>query len=127
MEGLSFGAVSRIYEKMRGQLRLPIAATFGLQHDVLKSWLHALTFVRNVCAHHCRVWKRVFTIRPQIPRKYREMWPSQAQALLYVQCGITWHMMKVIAPESSWARQLRELIDARPAISLASMGFPENW
>lgn len=127
METLSFGAVSRIYEKMRGSLRVPVADTFEVHHNTLQSWLHALTFVRNVCAHHLRLWKRVFVFRPQIPKIYQGIWPVQSQALLYIQCCVIWHMLRTVAPDSTWARQLRELIIAHPQVSLASMGFPADW
>jgi hypothetical protein len=107
---------------------LPVAHTFNLQHDILQSWLHALTFGRNICAHHCRIWNRVFTIRPKIPKEYQRIWPTESHALLYVHCCVVWHMMKIIAPDSTWAHQLRELIVSRPnQISLASMGFPDDW
>jgi abortive infection bacteriophage resistance protein len=128
METISFGVISRIYEKMRGVLRLPVANKFNLQHDILESWLHALTFGRNICAHHCRVWNRVFTIRPKIPKEYQGIWPSQWVALLYVHCCVVWHIMRIIAPNSTWADQLRGLVNTRPnQISLASMGFPDDW
>jgi abortive infection bacteriophage resistance protein len=127
METPSFGAVSRFYEWMRGVLRLTVAAKFNLQHDVLESWLHALAFTRNLCAHHNRIWNRVFTIRPKIPRPYWGLWPVESQALLYIQCCMIHHMIRIVADESQWSGRLRELISQRPGVSLSSMGFPDDW
>lgn len=127
MEALSFGAVSRIYKSLKGFLRIPVSKAFGLQHDVFESWLHALAFGRNVCAHHCRVWNRAFTIAPKIPKEYRRDWPPAAPSKLYVLCCMIHHMMEVIADDSNWSGRLRELINERPDVPLAAMGFPENW
>jgi abortive infection bacteriophage resistance protein len=69
METLSFGAASRIYKRTKGHIRIPTAAAFGLQQDILESWLHSLVFVRNLCAHNSRVWNRSLTIRPKIPKQ----------------------------------------------------------
>lgn len=127
METLSFGMVSRIYKALKGALRNPVAAEFQVQHDVLESWLHALSFARNVCAHHCRAWNRRYTIKPKIPKPYRELWPASSQNRLYVLCCILHHMLNIIADDSGWAERLRTLIRERPGVPLESMGFPENW
>ena len=42
---------------------------YGLQHLVLKSWLHTLTYVRNLCAHHARLWDKVLQISPRLPER----------------------------------------------------------
>lgn len=126
METFSFGAVSKIYKIAKGAHRIPTATLFGLQHDVLESWLHALVFARNVCAHHCRLWNRTFTIKPKIPKNYRH-WPIHSADKLYVICGIIQHMMNVIADDSKWDEKLENLIDERPNVPLAALGFPEDW
>ena len=41
-----------------------IAKAFGLDGTVLGSWLHALSYVRNLAAHHQRLWNRAYTIKP---------------------------------------------------------------
>lgn len=127
MEALSFGDTSNIYKRMKGQLRLPIAASFSVQHDVLESWLHALAFARNTCAHHARVWNQRFTIKPKIPKEYQGQWPATAQDRLYVLCCVIQHMMHVISDGSEWHVRLRTLIAERPNVSLATMGFPDAW
>jgi abortive infection bacteriophage resistance protein len=128
MEAFSFGEASRIYKRMKGNLRLPVASSFSVQHDVLESWIHTLSFARNVCAHHARVWNQRLTIKPKIPRIYGGVWPVAAQDRLYILCCIIHHMMERIADGSAWPLRLRELITARPTIvPLAEMGFPDDW
>jgi abortive infection bacteriophage resistance protein len=127
MEALSFGAISKIYKSLKGFLRTPVAAVFGVQQDILESWLHALAFGRNVCAHHCRVWNRKFTIKPKIPKPYQGTWPVESQNRLYVLSCIIHHIMLVIADDSDWSERLRQLIHARPDVPLSAMGFPDAW
>lgn len=127
METLSFGAFSKIYKRAKGTLRIPVADVFGVQHNILESWLHSLVFVRNVCAHHGRLWNRTFTIRPKIPKRYQGEWPEASQDKLYMVCCILHHMLGIIADDSGWASRLRELIDSRPDVPLKAMGFPDDW
>ena len=127
MEAFSFGAVSRIYKLAKGELRIPVASQFLLQHDVLESWLHALVFARNVSAHHCRLWNRTFTITPKIPKKQYPQWPQGSADKLYVICSMIQHMMNVIADGSQWEKRLTDLIDERPSVPFRAMGFPDNW
>jgi abortive infection bacteriophage resistance protein len=126
IEALSFGMASRIYKSLRGALRIPVARAFGLQHDIFESWLHALSFGRNVCAHHCRVWNRSFTIKPKIPKNLRGLWPHESRKLYVLVCLIH-YMMRVIADDSDWAERLRQLVAARPNIPLSALDFPDDW
>lgn len=127
MELFSFGAISKIYKNAKGAIRLRVANHFGLQHDVLESWLHSLSFARNVCAHHGRVWNRRFTIKPKIPRLYNPYLPAECHDRLYAICAMTWHLIAIIDGESPWMGRLAHLVDNRPDVPLFSMGFPENW
>jgi abortive infection bacteriophage resistance protein len=126
MEALSFGAVSKIYRLAKGHLRQDISVAFKVQHNVLESWLHALSTGRNVCAHHGRVWNRSFTIWPKIPKTYRDIWPVNSQDKLYVLCAIIHHMMERIADGSQWSDRLKQTITDAP-VDIKLMGFPENW
>jgi abortive infection bacteriophage resistance protein len=49
--------------------RQKISDQIGIDHNVFKTWIHNLCYVRNICAHHGRLWNRNLTIRPLIPDK----------------------------------------------------------
>ncbi len=127
MEALSFGAFSKIYKLAKGSFQIPAADAFGVHSTVLESWLHTLVFVRNVCAHHSRLWNRTLTITPKIPKRHRGEWPEDAQGKLYIVCCIIHHILSVLSDDTGWANRLKELIAARPDVPLKAMGFPENW
>ncbi len=41
-----------------------IAKWFGLPPETFTSWLHSVNYVRNICAHHARLWNRDMNIVP---------------------------------------------------------------
>jgi abortive infection bacteriophage resistance protein len=67
-EAMSFGWLSRCYDGIaRRALRMDIADTYNLKEVVLSSFLHHITTVRNICAHHSRLWNRDFTFIMKLP------------------------------------------------------------
>ena len=61
-EVIDFSDLSRIYEGMVEKDRAAVATGLGVTDEEekpltesLRSWLRALTFVRNTCAHHSRL------------------------------------------------------------------------
>ena len=126
MEVLSFHGASITFKHMRGALQNLVASAFRVPAPVMISWLHALSFARNVCAHHARVWNRTFTISPMIPHKYRDIWPATSQKKAYILCAVIHHMMDVIADGSLWTHRLRDLVAEAPA-PITHMGFPADW
>ncbi|WP_187274702.1 MULTISPECIES: Abi family protein [unclassified Methylobacterium] len=127
MELFSFGALSKVYKLSKGTIRKSVADQFGLQHDILESWLHSLSFARNVCAHHGRVWNKGFTIKPKIPKMYNKVWPDTSQDKLYSVCAVVWHLLSRIDPASPWPQRLATILDGKPNVTLAAMGFPDDW
>ena len=68
-EFLTFGRAVRIYKCLEGSIRTHIAAQFGVPSDQLfTNWLECLVDVRNICAHHDRLFNRSFPKQPQTHR-----------------------------------------------------------
>lgn len=63
-ELISLGSLSRLYRGLQHSDKLAIAAPLKIHHKRLQDWLHVLTYVRNVCAHHSRLWNRELAIKP---------------------------------------------------------------
>jgi len=134
LEELSLGTLSRLYQGIaRDADRKQIARRFNLPQEVLGSWLHTFTFVRNCCAHHARLWNRELAIPPKLPRNACWSWPAphsdrpHPERRLFVVLLMLAHLMRHISPDSYWHRRLEDLLEKYPEVSLASMGFPENW
>ncbi|MFC1969264.1 Abi family protein [Chloroflexota bacterium] len=78
-EIMSLGKLSLLYSYVTRDARSLICSVAEVHHDVFKSWLHAITYVRNICAHHGLLWSRTFSISPRIPDK-----PPEWQAVHFI-------------------------------------------
>lgn len=126
MEVLSFGTLSQVYSNLNHRAdQKAISQMFGLHYFILISWLHALTYLRNICAHHERLWNRVFTIKPKKAKDFAKHFQDNTK--FYAQAAVINVFLKVIADGSSWQRRLKALIDEYPEISARKMGFPDKW
>ena len=75
LEITSFGSLSRLYQNLLpSKEKREIAHYFGLADSVFETWLHSIVYLRNVCAHHTRLWNRIMQITPQNPRKPHLDW-----------------------------------------------------
>jgi abortive infection bacteriophage resistance protein len=67
VELLGWGGLTRLYGFAPRSTQDAIAGICGLRAPQLSSWLKALNIVRNVCAHHGRLYNRVHTFSPKLP------------------------------------------------------------
>lgn len=64
-EFLTFGSASRIFQCLDGSLKAAVAGHFGVPSDQLFiSWVECLVDLRNICAHHDRLFNRNFQKQP---------------------------------------------------------------
>lgn len=127
----SFRQLSILYKNLKScDAQNKIANHFGVDAEVLKSWLETLSFIRNICAHHARLWNRDMIISPKIPKKTTYKWTKIVQAKapkLYVVLCIIQYLIKIVNPETHFSNNLKKLFDNHPDIPLQLMGIPDNW
>ncbi|WPP00446.1 Abi family protein [Pseudomonas sp. HR96] len=58
---MTIGQLSRLFSDLHLHHRKTVAAKFGYNESVLVTWLKSLTILRNVCAHHGRLWNASIT------------------------------------------------------------------
>lgn len=102
-----------------------ICKHFGINYIVMTSWLHTLTYLRNLCAHHSKLWSRNFTLKPLIANDYHQQLKKNSR--FSAQAAILKILLDVISPGSEWAKHLRTLIADHPSIDINKMGFQEDW
>lgn len=129
-EAMSFGLLSKSFGNLaNAKLRKAIAAHFGVPHDVLESWLQHLNIVRNVCAHHSRLWNRDFTVTPMKPKSRPRDLPSKwngSSRGLFNALLILRYYMDSSAPTGTWTTRLNNLLSTQPKGRLDAMGFPTD-
>lgn len=67
VEILDWGALTYLYGFSPRQIQDSIADKFGLTAPQLESWMKSLNVVRNICAHHGRLFNKVHAIKPKLP------------------------------------------------------------
>jgi abortive infection bacteriophage resistance protein len=63
-ELMSFGTISHVYGALTLNLKNAIVDGFDIHYSILTNWMHTLSYIRNICAHHGRLWNRELAIRP---------------------------------------------------------------
>ena len=131
MEVTSFGSLSVMYSNLKpGLVKREIAKEFGLADSVFSSWIHSIVYMRNVCAHHSRLWNRVMSIQPYMPRRTYNQWliskdvPNNST---YFILSMLVYLMNCIKHENDVVERLKKLLTNYPNIHPFAMGFPENW
>lgn len=132
LEVISFGTLSMLYHNLlpRKEKR-EVANYFGVSDSVFQNWLHNLTYLRNLCAHHARLWNRSLSIKPQQPKKTYKQWVDISSEFdnnrIYLMLCIIKYLLQTINPNSTFPLKLKVLLKKYPNVDLKVMNFPENW
>lgn len=130
MEITSFGTLSMLYKLLKPSLtKRRIANYYGVSDSVFESWVHSIVYVRNICAHHSRLWNKSLRIRPLFPRKVNGNFistPVRGDRLYYVLCIIQYLLLKV-NPNTTFPDRLKALLAEFPDADISAMGFPKDW
>jgi abortive infection bacteriophage resistance protein len=126
-EVVPFGQLSQLFHGLQKKDKQAIAhMRYALDQLLLTSWLHTLSYIRNLCAHHARVWNRTVSIKPMIPRNEQAWQKINNQKIFFVLLIIK-KLMSMTEEWQEWQAGFIKLIDSNPAINLKAMGFPDDW
>lgn len=130
-EVMSLGQLSTWFKHLKSRRdRNRIARLYAIDERILRSFMHHLTFVRNITAHHGRLWNRRLTITmaiPKQPTKLASMFNPQAERYIGNTVVMLAYMLKMISPGTSWPLRMRKLIEDAAIIRPVAMGFRKNW
>ncbi len=127
VEVISFNTLSRLYGNLKAHEQKKIASELGLHEGVLAGWLHSLTYVRNLCAHHARVWNKLLAIRPQIPRKNEAFQGLNNRKIFFVLSIVRYMLEKIDGDEYNFKQEIKQLFAEYSEVPLFNMGFPDDW
>ena len=130
-EIMTFGNLFTMFRHSGMHVQRTIGSDYGLSGKVLYSWLLVLNYVRNLCAHHSRLWNRELAVKPLIPdRRHDPRWYAGVTVpnnRMFAVLTLLACLMRQIAPQSGWRDRLFSLFDKYPDIPLAAMGIPADW
>lgn len=123
-ELLTFGTLSMLYSALPLDSKKSISAQLDLKDNVLANWLQSITYLRNLCAHHSRVWNRKLAISPKLLKGPEwKVEPGRTYAALLV----LERMLSKMDSHSGWSPKLTLFITSSPTIDTTQMGFPLDW
>ena len=131
-ETLTLGKLSRLYKGLNNDAeKVEIASEFNCVSSLLTSWLIYLTNVRNVCAHHSRLWnKKITADRPTIPSrekfKFNGTMTDDFNTTMYGIVSIMNKLLLSFNPENRFILKIENLIEEY-SIDATLMGFPADW
>lgn len=132
LELSSFGTLSKLYANCNDNgVKKRIARELNLpQHEVLESWLVAIGNLRNACAHHSRVWNRVFPMTPKVDLSLRGDWITDVSMpvnKVYAILCCVQYLLDAVDDANVLKQELKALLGMYPMVDVAAMGFSENW
>lgn len=124
-----FGAMSMLYKGMLSDDKDRIAKIYHLKDGKhLQTHLHAFNFIRNVSAHHSRLWNKPIVFKASLKGLQDKQWKQLNVSQPFVYFCLMKRMLDVICPNSTWGARFLSLLDEFPkvennAVNLQQMGI----
>lgn len=129
-ELLTIGELSHLYRGLKNKEdKKRIAHFFDLHPTVFTSWLHSLTYVRNICAHHSRLWNKDLAVEPERLKKPVGNWVSSSfennKRVFYFLCVLKYFLIRV-NPNNSFTERLSNLFEKYKNMPIRYLGIPSD-
>jgi abortive infection bacteriophage resistance protein len=135
LEVVSFGAISKLYGNLKPTIQSKdiISSEFGtVNHTFLPSWLQSIAQIRNICAHHGRLWNKNLPGRPKLLPKPPNPWlvmvpPPNEHFMLYVHLCCMKYLLDVVNPGNNFTDKFSGLLKKYPNIDPNALGMKTGW
>ncbi len=123
-EILSFGDILNFYIRVIENVdKKEIANYFNFGWKYLYSWLENLREVRNIAAHHSRLWNKKITKQLKKGKLYSEL---SYEGYVFDSIIVTAVILGKVSPNYEWLGYIKDLV-FEYKIDVNKMGFPSNW
>jgi abortive infection bacteriophage resistance protein len=129
-ELLTIGELSHIYRGLKNNSdKKRIADFFDVHPTVFTSWLHTITYVRNICAHHSRLWNRDLAIEPEKLLKAKGKWIGKPfennKRVFYFLCILRYMLLRA-NPDNHMKQKVENLFVKYPTVPIKYLGIPSD-
>jgi abortive infection bacteriophage resistance protein len=136
LEVASMGTLSKFYKNLKITLpeRSIISNEMGVNSPhVFSGWLESIAFIRNVIAHHSRLWSRTMVKRPSMKlnnpvASWFTQAPKQGQIdkpFSTISCMV--YLCNHLNQSDDMKQKIINLIDAFPNVPIYKYGFFNRW
>lgn len=138
-EIMELGHLSKLYRGLNNSFATRIAHEYSVpSKKILASWIASLNYVRNVSAHHARLFNRKLVHAPSRPKvgqvplldHLRNGDSSKSVYGVYNALAVTAYLLRSIDSNSNWAARVHDLLTRFPAdsgLTTESMGASPGW
>jgi abortive infection bacteriophage resistance protein len=135
-ELMTLGELSKWFQATRdNSIKSQVGHDLGLPtKEIVEGVLQVLSYVRNICAHHGRLWNRRTVKRLPKIKRYRkdivlleEDGQQQNDNRLYNVLVVLLYLMDRQATDSTLRHRVRALIEEQSDTNRTAMGFPGDW
>lgn len=135
LEVATLGDLSKLFKNIGHQLpaKSEIVNEFGLSiHRDLASWLEAIAYLRNIIAHHSRLWSRNMVKRPSEPMNPHNTWLSrqlsdiEAKRPFYIITSML-YLCDAVEPGNKLRSDIFKLMAKYNHLPIQRIGFFEGW
>lgn len=103
-----------------------------VNHTYLPSWLQSISQIRNICAHHGRLWNKNLPGRPKLLLNPPNTWisdvpPAKEHHMLYIHLCCMKYLLNIISPGNHFTPKLAALFSKYPNIDPKALGMKADW
>jgi abortive infection bacteriophage resistance protein len=123
VEVLSFGTVSKMYGLLEDRaVRTGVSKSFGLPNpQFTTSVIRSLVVLRNICAHHSRLWNRVPDVPTPVLNRYKSSGPQAYEtATPWAWFVMLAHLVDTIRRDDSYSTELWGTSTPSPRFSVGT-------
>jgi abortive infection bacteriophage resistance protein len=125
IEILSFGSLSMLFKNMKLEDKKTICdGYYKIPSEYIESWLHYLSYIRNVCAHYSRLYNKPLKVFPKFSKSDKKSFNSTHKIFDAI------FILKKILEKKEFLdlnTKLKILLNQYSNVDLKSLGFPQNW
>ncbi len=129
VEILSFGNLSRFYKILQKDEQEKCISGFDINRVVFDNWLHALSSIRNICAHHSRLWNKTLGISFKVPRKDKilNLEKCKSNKIFFAIYVIKYILLCIDDKDKDFECDIKNLFLRYKTIDKKSMGYLQNY
>lgn len=126
IETISIGCLSKLFHNMKNADKKTISIRYyNISYQYIESWLASLAFVRNICAHHGRLYNRPITKPPKLFPADRIKGIDE-----YGLFSIIHTLKYIVLDKPKWdyfVLELTAMLESYPIVDIQRLGFPPEW
>ncbi|NMB42115.1 MAG: Abi family protein [Firmicutes bacterium] len=126
IELTTFGVLSKMYSNLLDEDKDEIARKYyNTKGEFVRTWLHSLSTLRNICAHYGRLYNKKLAITPKLYRKAGRI--GIKNDTVFANIYIIGRLLKKRDAWEHFVTRLAALIEQYKIVELKCLGFPGDW